>query len=137
MKKFISIIVTILIFILPVIIFILHFLFPFHYLLYVNNKNNSEIITLLESDNIYIENLNKINRIEVWDIRLSRYSNVKIFYNDGEIFEYAIKNEGDHNYNIKDYIENKAFNIDKLLTILNYISFIPIIVVIISFIKHK
>jgi|GEM_PF-3344477 hypothetical protein len=127
--------IAIIIVLLPIIVLIFRFSYPKQYLLYVNDKNKNAIIKVLKEDDFIVDNPN-FKKIELIKPTMSRYSTLKITFDDNNFVEQTIKNDN-HDYKIMEYLKNNAVNIEKILLILNYISILPIIFIILQYAKSK
>ena len=139
-KIFIFLLVTILI-LLPAIILIGYFFKTFWgpiYSIDISEANIEIIQEVLEKDNIKVENIDKVNKIELcgeglWDYRSLKFikkSNTETTY----IYEtYLYDNE---EYHILEYLKNNSLNIDWIFLGSIIVSCATIIISII-YINHK
>ncbi len=137
-KRFLSFIKIVLI-ILPIIVLIISFINTFWgpiYKLEVNSENITAIEEALHKDNIEIENLNNVIRIELCGQGLWDYESLDFYYSDGKVKSvnlYTTK----QNYCIDEYLYKNTFNDDYIFKISIFISLITIVVTICAERKKK
>lgn len=116
-KKIVINFIKIILISLPVIIFIVYAYITFWgpiYILNIDQTNITAISEALSKDNIEIDNLNDVNKIELRGAGLWDYDNLYFLHdNNGEItyLDDANLYHNEHYY-IKDYLEENCFDID-------------------------
>ena len=91
------------------------------YKLDVNSDNIADIEELLHKDNIEIENLNNVIRIELCGQGLWDYDSLDFHYSDGKIKSVNLYVTEQHYY-INEYLDNNTFNYDNVFKISVFIS---------------
>ena len=141
-KKIFLIFIKVVLIISPIIILCIDFLNSFWgpiYKLNVNSDNIAAIEEALQKDNIEIENLNNVTRIELCGQGLWDYDSLDFYYNDGKIKSvnvYITKQK----YYINEYLYNiykKTINYDDVIKISILVSLSTIGVTIYNGIKKK
>lgn len=135
MKKTIINIIKILFIISPIIIFCIDFCATFwgvNYELDVNQTNIAVIEENLQRDNLEIENLKDISKIEISGAGLNDYSILSIYYNDNSIKSINLY-LNEKNYSIEQYLnKHHKFNWNDMTKISTFISLATIVVTIYS-----
>lgn len=137
-KIFLNLIKVVLI-ISPVIVLCISFVKTFWgpiYKLDVNSSNIMAIEEILHKDNIEIDNINNLIRIELCGQGLWDYESLDFCYNDGKIKSINLYTT-EKNYYIYEYLYSNTFNYDDMFKISIFISLITIGVTICVKIKRK
>ena len=128
-------IIKIIIIISPIIIFCIDFCATFwgvNYELNVNQTNIAVIEENLQRDNIEIENLKDISKIEISGAGLNDYSVLSIHYNDDSIKSINLY-LNEKTYSIEQYLnKHHKFNWNDMVEISTFISLATIVVTIYS-----
>lgn len=134
-RKTVINIIKIIIIISPIIIFCIDFCATFwgvNYELNVNQTNIAVIEENLQRDNIEIENLKDISKIEISGAGLNDYSVLSIHYNDDSIKSINLY-LNEKTYSIEQYLnKHHKFNWDDMVEISTFISLATIVVTIYS-----
>lgn len=131
-KKIFFNFIKILLIISPIIVFCISFINTFWgpiYKLDVNSDNITAIEKSLHKDNIEIENLNNVIRIELCGQGLWDYESLDFYYSDGEIKSVHLYTTKQHYY-IDEYLYKNTFNDDDIFKISIFISLSTICVTI-------
>ena len=137
-KIFLNLIKVVLI-ILPVIVLCTSFVKTFWGTIYKLDVNSSNIMTIeeiLHKDNIEIDNINNLIRIELCGQGLWDYESLDFCYNDCKIKSINLYTT-EKNYYIYEYLYSNTFNYDDMFKISIFISLITIGVTICVKIKRK
>lgn len=137
-KIFLNFIKVVLI-ILPIIVFCTDFIKSFWgpiYKLNVNSSNITAIEETLQKDNIDIENLNNVIKIELCGQGLWDYYSLNFYYSDGKSKSVNLYNTEQHYY-IEEYLYNNTFNYDYIFKISIFISLSTIVFTIYVGIRKK
>lgn len=94
------------------------------YKLEVNSSNIEAIEELLYKDNIEIENLNNVTRIELCGQGLWDYNSLDFYYSDSKIKSVDLYHNQD--YYIDEYLANNTFSYDVIFNISIYVSLLTI-----------
>lgn len=94
------------------------------YKLEVNSSNIEAIEELLYKDNIEIENLNNVTRIELCGQGLWDYNSLDFYYSDSKIKSVNLYHNQD--YYIDEYLANNTFSYDEIFNISIYVSLLTI-----------
>ncbi len=134
-RKTVINIIKIIIIISPIIIFCIDFCATFwgvNYELNVNQTNIAVIEENLQRDNIEIENLKDISKIEISGAGLNDYSVLSIHYNDDSIKSINLY-LNEKTYSIEQYLnKHHKFNWNDMVEISTFISLATIVVTIYS-----
>ena len=136
-KIFLNFIKVVLI-ILPIIVFYTDFIKTFWgpiYKLNVNSSNITAIEETLQKDNIEIENLNNVIKIELCGQGLWDYESLDFYYSDGKSKSVNLYTTEQHYY-IEEYLYN-TFNYDYIFKISIFISLSTIVFTIYVGIRKK
>lgn len=137
-KNIINIIRIILIF-LPIIVFLVYLCKTFNgveYKLDVNSDNILDVEESLQKDNINIENLNDVTKIELCGQGLLDYDSLNFYYSGGKIKSvnlYITK----QNYYIYEYLRSNTFGYNNIFNISVLVSLLTICVTIYTSRKKK
>ncbi len=117
LKKLVINFIKIILIFLPVIVFIVYAYITFWgpiYILDVDQTNITAISDALSKDNIEIDNLNDVNKIEVRGAGLWDYKELNFLQdNNGKItYLYDTNLYNNEHYYIMDYLEENCFDID-------------------------
>lgn len=137
-KIFLNFIKVVLI-ILPIIVFCTDFIKTFWgpiYKLNVNSSNITAIEETLQKDNIEIENLNNVIKIELCGQGLWDYESLDFYYSDGKSKSVNLYTTEQHYY-IEEYLYNNTFNYDYIFKISIFISLATIVFTIYVGIRKK
>lgn len=137
-KIFLNFIKVVLI-ILPIIVFCTDFIKTFWdpiYKLNVNSSNITAIEETLQKDNIEIENLNNVIKIELCGQGLWDYESLDFYYSDGKSKSVNLYTTEQHYY-IEEYLYNNTFNYDYIVKISIFISLSTIVFTIYVGIRKK
>ena len=137
-KIFLNLIKVVLI-ISPVIVLCISFVKTFWgsiYKLDVNSSNIMAIEEILHKDNIEIDNINNLIRIELFGQGLWDYESLNFYYNDGKIKSINLYTS-EKSYYIDEYLYSNTFNYDDMFKLSIFISLTTIIVTICVKIKRK
>lgn len=105
------------------------------YKLEVNSSNIKAIEELLYKDNIEIENLNNVTRIELCGQGLWDYNSLDFYYSGSKIKSVNLYHNQD--YYIDEYLANNTFSYDEIFNISIYVSLLTIGVTIYTSRKRK
>ena len=106
------------------------------YKLDVNSSNITAIEEILHKDNIEIDNINNLTRIELCGQGLWDYESLDFYYSDGKVKSvYLYTTEQD--YYIEEYLYKNTFNYDYIFIISIFISLSTICVTIYVSIRKK
>lgn len=105
------------------------------YKLDVNSSNIMAIEEILHKDNIEIDNINNLIRIELCGQGLWDYESLNFYYNDGKIKSINLYTS-EKSYYIDEYLYSNTFNYDDMFKISIFISLTTIIVTICVKIKN-
>lgn len=122
LKQLVINFVKIILILLPIIIFVVYFCVTFRgpiYILNVNQTNINAISEALSKDNIKVDNLNDVNKIEVRGRGLWNHDDLNFLHdNNGEItYLYDTILYHNEHYYIRDYLEENCFDIDLIFNI--------------------
>ena len=113
-KKIFFNFIKVVLIILPIIVFCTDFIKSFWgpiYKLNVNSSNITAIEETLQKDNIEIENLNNVIKIELCGQGLWDYESLDFYYSDGKSKSINLYTTEQHYY-IEEYLYNNTFNYD-------------------------
>lgn len=113
---------------LPIIVFSVYFFRTFwgaEYILNVDQTNITAISEVLAEDNINVDNLNDVNKIEICGAGLNDYVNIKFYYNNSNKIssEHLYDNK---KYYIKEYISENTFGYNEIFNISLCVSLLTI-----------
>ena len=139
LKQLVINFVKIILILLPILVFSVYFCITFRgpiYILNVNQTNINAISEALSKDNIKVDNLNDVNKIEVRGRGLWNYDDLNFLHdNNGEItYLYDTILYNNEHYYIRDYLEDNCFDIDLIFNISILISLSTIFI---SLYKNK
>ena len=106
------------------------------YKLDVNSSNITAIEKILHKDNIEIDNINNLTKIELCGQGLWDYESLDFYYNDGKIKSINLYTS-EKSYYIDEYLYSNTFNYDDMFKIPIFISLTTIVVTICVKIKRK
>lgn len=138
-RKIFSNFIKIVLIISPIIVLYINFINTFWgsiYKLDVNTGNITVIQELLHKDNIKIENLNNVVKIELCGQGLCSYDSLDFYYSDGKIKSVKLYINKQHYY-IYEYLYKNTFNYDDVFKFSIFISLLTIGVTIFVEIKKK
>ena len=130
-KVFLNFIKVILI-TLPIIVFCTDFIKTFWGPIYKININSSNITAIeetLQKDNIEIENIENVIKIELCGQGLWDYESLDFYYSDGKVKSVYLYTTEQHYY-IEEYLYKNTFNYDYIFIISIFISLLTICVTI-------
>lgn len=128
-KKIFFNFIKVVLIILPIIVFCTDFIKTFLgpiYKLNVNSSNITAIEETLQKDNIEIENLNNVIKIELCGQGLWDYYSLNFYYSDGKSKSVNLYTTEQHYY-IEEYLYNNTFNYDYIFKISVFISLATIV----------
>ncbi len=128
-KKIFFNFIKVVLIILPIIVFCTDFIKSFRgpiYKLNVNSSNITAIEETLQKDNIEIENLNNVIKIELCGQGLWDYESLDFYYSDGKSKSVNLYTTEQHYY-IEEYLYNNTFNYDYIFKISIFISLATIV----------
>ena len=137
-KVFLNFIKVILI-TLPIIVFCTDFINTFWGPIYKININSSNITAIeetLQKDNIEIENIENVIKIELCGQGLWDYESLDFYYSDGKVKSVYLYTTEQHYY-IEEYLYKNTFNYDYIFIISIFISLSTICVTIYVSIRKK
>jgi hypothetical protein len=137
-KVFLNFIKVILI-TLPIIVFCTDFIKTFWGPIYKININSSNITSIeetLQKDNIEIENIENVIKIELCGQGLWDYESLDFYYSDGKVKSVYLYTTEQHYY-IEEYLYKNTFNYDYIFIISIFISLSTICVTIYVSIRKK
>ena len=123
-KKIFFNFIKVVLIILPIIVFCTDFIKSFWGLIYKLNVNSSNITAIeetLQKDNIEIENLNNVIKIELCGQGLWDYESLDFYCSDGKSKSVNLYTTEQHYY-IEDYLYKNTFNYDYIFKISIFIS---------------
>ena len=138
-RKIFSNFIKIVLIISPIIVLYINFINTFWgsiYKLDVNSSNIMAIEEILHKDNIEIDNINNLIRIELCGQGLWDYESLNFYYNDGKIKSINLYTS-EKSYYIDEYLYSNTFNYDDMFKLSIFISLTTIIVTICVKIKRK
>lgn len=138
-KKIFFNFIKVVLIILPIIVFCTDFIKSFWGSIYKLNVNSSNIIAIeetLQKDNIEIENLNNVIKIELCGQGLWDYESLDFYYSDGKSKSINLYTTEQHYY-IEGYLYNNTFNYDYIFKISIFISLATIVFTIYVGIRKK
>ena len=132
LKKLVINFTKIILIFLPVIIFIVYAYITFWgpiYILNVDQTNITAILEALSKDNIVIDNLNDVNKIELRGAGLWEYKELNFLHdNNGKTIYLYDTNLYNKHYYIRDYLEENCFDIDIIFYISILVSLSTILI---------
>lgn len=138
-KKIFFNFIKVVLIILPIIVFCTDFIKTFWGTIYKLNVNSSNITAIeetLQKDNIEIENLNNVIKIELCGQGLWDYYSLNFYYSDGKSKSVNLYTTEQHYY-IEEYLYNNTFKYDYIFKISIFISLSTIVFTIYVGIRKK
>lgn len=129
MKKITIILIKTILIILPIIVFLTDFCTSFWGVIYkldIDQTNIVDIEDVLQKDNIKIDNINNVNKIEIKGAGLNDYYKLCFYYNDNTIKMFRLYLDQRPLY-IEQYLLKHTFNYTKMFDISLVISLFTII----------